>query len=61
MSLNRCEFIGNLGADPEVRRLQSGDPVVNLRLAVSESWRDKNTGERPRPAPCEEPNTAFPV
>lgn len=46
MSLNRCEFIGNLGADPEVRRLQSGDPVVNLRLAVSESWRDKNTGER---------------
>ena len=46
MSLNRCEFIGNLGADPEVRRLQSGDPVVNLRLAVSDSWRDKNTGER---------------
>lgn len=44
--LNRCEFIGNLGADPEVRRLQSGAPVVNLRLAVSEHWKDKNTGER---------------
>ncbi|MCO5157529.1 MAG: single-stranded DNA-binding protein [Aquamicrobium sp.] len=46
MSLNRCEFIGNLGADPEVRRLSSGDPVVNLRLAVSETWRDKTSGER---------------
>lgn len=44
--LNRCEFIGHLGADPEVRRLSSGDPVVNLRLAVSETWRDKNSGER---------------
>lgn len=43
--LNQCQFIGNLGADPDVRRLQSGDPVVNLRLAVSEKWRDKN-GER---------------
>lgn len=46
MSLNRCEFIGNLGADPEVRRLSSGDPVVNLRIAVSETWRDKSSGER---------------
>jgi len=44
--LNRCEFIGNLGADPEIRRLNSGEPVVNLRIAVSDSWRDKNTGER---------------
>lgn len=44
--LNRCEFIGNLGADPEVRRLSSGDPVVNLRIAVSETWRDKTSGER---------------
>ncbi len=44
--LNRCEFIGHLGADPECKRLQSGNPVVNLRLAVSESWRDKNSGER---------------
>lgn len=46
MTLNRCEFIGNLGADPEARRLSSGDPVVNLRLAVSEKWRDKQSGER---------------
>lgn len=44
--LNRCEFIGNLGRDPEVRRLASGDPVVTLRLAVSEAWKDKATGER---------------
>lgn len=43
--LNRCEFIGNLGADPEQRRTQSGKPVVNLRLAVSKKWRDSN-GER---------------
>ena len=34
------------GADPEIRRLSSGDPVVNLRIATSESWRDKNSGER---------------
>lgn len=46
MSLNRCEFIGHLGADPEIRRLNSGDPVVNLRIAVSDHWRDKQTGER---------------
>jgi len=45
-SVNRVILVGNLGADPEVRRLQSGDPVVNLRIATSESWRDKNTGER---------------
>ncbi len=44
--LNRCEFIGNLGADPECRRLSSGDPVVNFRIAVSEVWRDKSSGER---------------
>jgi single-strand DNA-binding protein len=44
--LNRCEFIGNLGADPEVRNLPSGGKVVNMRLAVTEAWRDKNTGER---------------
>lgn len=43
--LNRCEFIGNLGADPEVRRLASGDPVVNLRVAVTERWRSAD-GER---------------
>ena len=46
MSLNQCAFIGNLGADPEVRRTQSGNPVVSLRLAVSEKWRDKNSGEQ---------------
>lgn len=45
-SVNKVILIGNLGADPEIRRLQSGDAVVNLRIATSESWRDKNSGER---------------
>ncbi|TIT43733.1 MAG: single-stranded DNA-binding protein [Mesorhizobium sp.] len=45
-SLNRVFLIGHLGADPEIRRLNSGDPVVNIRIATSESWRDKNSGER---------------
>ncbi|WP_011579552.1 MULTISPECIES: single-stranded DNA-binding protein [Chelativorans] len=45
-SLNRVFLIGNLGADPEVRRLNNGSPVVNLRIATAETWRDKNTGER---------------
>jgi single-strand DNA-binding protein len=45
-SVNKVILIGNLGRDPEVRRLGSGDPVVNLRIATSESWRDKATGER---------------
>jgi len=45
-SLNKVCLIGNLGADPEVRRMQNGNPIVNLRVATSESWRDKNTGER---------------
>jgi single-strand DNA-binding protein len=44
--LNSCNFIGNLGADPEVRTFSNGNKVCNLRLAVSESWKDKNTGER---------------
>lgn len=44
--LNRCDFIGHLGADPESRTMQNGKPVVNLRLAVSEKWRDKNSGEQ---------------
>lgn len=44
--LNQVNVIGNLGADPEIRSLNSGDKVANLRLAVSERWRDKNTGER---------------
>lgn len=45
-SVNKVILVGNLGADPEVRRLNSGEPVVNLRIATSESWRDRNTGER---------------
>ena len=45
-SVNKVILVGNLGADPEIRRLNSGDAVVNLRVATSESWRDKNTGER---------------
>lgn len=45
-SLNKVMLIGNLGADPEVRRLQDGKAVCNLRIATSDSWRDKNTGER---------------
>jgi single-strand DNA-binding protein len=45
-SVNKVILVGNLGRDPEVRRLNSGSAVVNLRLATSESWRDKNTGER---------------
>lgn len=45
-SLNKVHLIGNLGADPDVRRTQAGDPVVNLSLATSESWRDKQTGEK---------------
>ncbi len=45
-SVNKVILVGNLGADPEVRRTNSGDPIVNLRIATSESWRDKNSGER---------------
>lgn len=45
-SLNRVDLIGRLGADPESRRLNDGSPVVNLRLAVTDTWRDKNSGER---------------
>jgi len=45
-SVNKVILVGNLGADPEVRRLNNGDPVVNLRIATGESWRDKSTGER---------------
>jgi single-strand DNA-binding protein len=45
-SVNKVILVGNLGADPEIRRLNSGDPVVNLRIATSETWRDKNSGER---------------
>lgn len=45
-SVNKVILVGNLGADPEVRRTQDGRPIVNLRLATSESWRDRNSGER---------------
>lgn len=45
-SVNKVILIGNLGKDPEVRRLNSGDMVVNLRIATTESWRDKQSGER---------------
>ena len=45
-SVNKVILVGNLGADPEVRTLPSGSKVVNLSVATSESWRDKNTGER---------------
>lgn len=45
-SVNKVILIGNLGRDPEVRRLSNGEPVVNLRIATSENWRDKATGER---------------
>jgi len=44
--LNECQFIGNLGNDPEVKTMQSGDKVANLSVGVSESWKDKKTGER---------------
>ncbi|WP_421861508.1 single-stranded DNA-binding protein [Parvibaculum sp.] len=45
-SVNKVILIGNLGADPEIRRTQDGRPIANLRIATSDSWRDKNTGER---------------
>jgi single-strand DNA-binding protein len=45
-SVNKVILIGNLGKDPEIRTLGSGDRVANLRIATSETWRDKNSGER---------------
>jgi single-strand DNA-binding protein len=45
-SVNKVILVGNLGRDPEVRRLNSGEPVVNLRIATTETWRDKASGER---------------
>jgi single-strand DNA-binding protein len=45
-SVNKVILVGNLGADPEVRNLPSGGKVVNLSVATSENWKDKNTGER---------------
>lgn len=45
-SLNKVQLMGRLGADPEVRATNSGDKVVTMRIATSETWRDKNSGER---------------
>ncbi|MBL4864034.1 MAG: single-stranded DNA-binding protein [Rhodobiaceae bacterium] len=45
-SVNKVILVGNLGADPEIRNMQDGRPVCNLRIATSESWRDKSSGER---------------
>ena len=45
-SLNKVMLIGNLGADPEIRSFQNGGKVANLRIATTESWKDRNTGER---------------
>ncbi|MCI5075944.1 single-stranded DNA-binding protein [Oricola sp.] len=45
-SVNKVILVGNLGADPDIRRLNSGEPVVNLSVATSEQWRDKGSGER---------------
>jgi single-strand DNA-binding protein len=45
-SVNKVILIGNVGADQEIRRTQDGRPIANLRIATSESWRDRNSGER---------------
>ena len=45
-SVNKVILVGNLGADPEIRKMQDGRPVANLSVATSESWRDKTSGER---------------
>lgn len=45
-SVNKVILVGNLGADPEIRNMQSGDKVCNLSIATSERWKDRNTGER---------------
>ena len=45
-SVNKVILVGNLGADPEVRYMTNGDAVANIRMATTESWKDKNTGER---------------
>lgn len=45
-SVNKVILVGNLGRDPEIRRTQDGRPVANLRIATTETWRDRNTGER---------------
>ena len=45
-SVNKVILVGNLGADPEIRRTQDGRPIANLSIATSDTWRDKNSGER---------------
>jgi len=45
-SVNKVILIGNLGADPDIKRTQDGRPIANLSIATSDSWKDKNTGER---------------
>ena len=45
-SVNKVILVGNLGADPETRYTASGDAVCNIRLATTETWKDKNSGER---------------
>jgi single-strand DNA-binding protein len=45
-SLNQVQIIGRLGKDPEVRNMPNGDPICTLNVATSESWKDKNTGEK---------------
>lgn len=45
-SVNKVILVGNVGADPEIRRTQDGRPIANLRVATSEQWHDKNTGEK---------------
>ncbi|MCP5269515.1 MAG: single-stranded DNA-binding protein [Zoogloeaceae bacterium] len=45
-SVNKVILVGNLGADPETRYMPSGDPVTNLRLATTDTWKDKSSGER---------------
>jgi len=45
-SVNKVILVGNLGRDPEIRRTQDGRPIANLRIATSDTWRDKATGER---------------
>ena len=45
-SVNKVILVGNLGRDPEIRKMQSGDSVANLSLATSESWNDRQTGEK---------------
>lgn len=44
--LNQCQFIGNLGADPDSRTFSNGGEVTNIRIAVSESWKDRTSGEK---------------